>query len=112
MRLFMFAFGLSAVLTATSAFAGNDEPLTGGTKAPGHARFEVTPAQQYLVAKARSDAMHRQSILNHYDWMGVDYGRPLTNAGVFTLAPPPVRVRRVYLYPGQYAESFGYSYGF
>jgi hypothetical protein len=112
MRLFLIAFALSAVFTAATSFAGNDEPLTGGSKAPGNARFEVTAAQQYLTAKAQANYVHRQSILNHYDWIGLDYGRPMVNAGVFTLAQPPIRTRRIIVSPGQFVDMRGYGFGF
>jgi hypothetical protein len=110
MRLFAIVFCLTAVLTASSAFAGSDEPLTGGTPLPRSARFDATEAQQYLVAKARSDAMHRQSILNHYDWTGVNFGRPTINAGVFFLAEPPARVRRITMFPSAYVDARGYGF--
>lgn len=114
MRLFLISFAVSAILTASTAFAENDEPLSTGSKAPGSARFEVTPVQQYLTAKARADVMHRTALMQYYDWAGVDYGRPLINAGVFTLAQPPMRTRRIYAFPGQYVDvrSSGYSYGY
>jgi hypothetical protein len=111
MKLFLMAFLTSALLTTASAFAGNDEPLTGGSQHPKSARFEVTPAQRYWTAVAQQEAAHRRSLLQTYDWMGIDYGRPQINAGVFYLAPPPVRTRRIQAYPYMMIESSGgYSF--
>lgn len=109
MRLFLIAVCLSAATTVSTAIGGNDEPLTGGSTIPRDARFEASPAQQYLIARARSDSMHRQSILRQYDLIGYDYGRPLMNAGVYYLAVPPVRTRQIYSYPGTYVIN-GYGY--
>jgi hypothetical protein len=110
MRLFLVSFALSAILTAATALAQNDEPLTGGSAIQQRARFEVSPAQQYLVARARSESMERAAFLRHYDWMGYDYAHPQVNAGVFTLAQPPLRIRRYYSYPGVFIDSRGYGY--
>jgi hypothetical protein len=110
MRLFLVAVGLSAAITSATAFAQSDEPLTGGSIAPRSARFEVTPAQEYLIARARADAMNRQSLLNFYHSIGFDYGRPEINSGVFYNAQAPVRTRRIYSFPGMYMDSrtFGF----
>jgi hypothetical protein len=110
MKLFLVAFLATAVLTASVSLAGDGEPLTGGTKSPGYARFEVSPAQQYLTARAQAHAQHRQAVLNYYDWMGLDYGRPLTNSGVLMIAQPPVHIRRIYTYPGAYIDSRAYGF--
>ena len=105
MRLFIASFCLTGAITASTSFAGNDEPLTGGTGSPGHARFEVSPAQEYLVARARAETMHREAIVRQYDWMGFNFGRPNINADVFSNAQPVVRMRRIYSYPGYWIDS-------
>jgi len=98
MRLFLLTFCFTGAITASTAWA--DEPLTGGTGTPGHARFEPSPAHAYLVARSRAEKEHRDSIVKYYDWMGYDISRPTVNAVGFFLAPPPVRTRRIYSYPG------------
>jgi hypothetical protein len=100
MRLFLLTFCLSSILTSLSAFAQNSEPLTGGSELRTSARFEVSPVQQYLTARARADSEHRSAIVKYYDMIGYNYAQPTINAGVSTLAPPPVRTRRIYMYPG------------
>jgi hypothetical protein len=103
MRLFLAAFCLSAAITASTAFAQNDEPLSGGTGSPGRARFEVS-------ARARAETMHREAIIRHYDWMGYNFATPTVNADPFNNAAPVVRTRRIYSYPGYWIDSR--SYGF
>jgi hypothetical protein len=110
MRLFLAAFALSSILTGSSVFAQSDEPLTGGSPAPKSARFETSPAQQYLVSKARAESLNRESFLRYNDWSGYDYAHPQVNAGVFTNAQPPFRMRRFYTYPGLWYESRGYGF--
>jgi hypothetical protein len=110
MRLFLVAVGLSAAITSSTAFAQSDEPLTGGSVTPRSARFEETPAQQYLIARARAEAMSRQSLLNYYHSIGFDYGRPEINSGVFYNAQAPVRTRRIYSFPGMYMDSRAYGF--
>ncbi|MCY2984832.1 MAG: hypothetical protein NTY15_14510 [Planctomycetota bacterium] len=110
MRLFLAAFCLSAAITASTAFAQNDEPLTGGTGSPGHARFETSPAKEYLVARARTETMHREAIIRQYDWMGYNFATPSVIADPFNNAAPVVRTRRLYSYPGYWIDSR--SYGF
>lgn len=105
MRLFIASFCLTGAITASTSFAGNDEPLTGGTGSPGHARFEVSPAHEYLVARARAESMHREAIVRQYDWIGFNFGRPNINADVFNNAQPVVRTRRIYSYPGHWIDS-------
>ena len=110
MRLFLVAVGLSAAITTSTAFAQFDEPLASGSVTPRNARFEETPAQQYLIARARADAMNRQNILNYYHSIGFDYGHPQINSGVFYNAQPPVRIRRIYSYPGVYMDSRAHGF--
>ena len=110
MRLFLAAFCLSAVITASTAFAGNDEPLTGGTGSPGHARFEVSPVQEYLVARARVETMHKQAIIRTYDWMGYNFAAPTVNSDPFNNAQPLVRTRRIYSSPGYWIDSRAYGF--
>ena len=105
MRLFLAAFCLTGAISASTAFAENDEPLTGGTGSPGHARFETSPAQEYLVARARAETTHREAIMRQQDWMGYNFGRPTINADIFYNANPPVRIRRIYSYPGLWVDS-------
>lgn len=107
MRLFIATVCLTGAITASTsfAFAQNDEPLTGGSLSAGRARFEVTPAQEYLVARARAETMHREAIIRHYDWMGINLGRPTINSDVFNNAPSVVRTRRIYSYPGFWSDS-------
>lgn len=109
MRLFLAAFCLTGAITAATAFAQNDEPLTGGTVVAGHARFEVGPAQQYLVARARAETMHREAVIRQYDWIGYNFSQP-NNADIFYNARPPVRTRRIYSYPGFWMDSRTYGY--
>ena len=94
MRLFLAAFCLTGVFSSSPIFAQNDEPLTGGTGSPGHARFEVSPAHEYLVARARAETMHREAIMKQHDWMGFNFARPTINADIFYNANPPLRIRR------------------
>jgi hypothetical protein len=113
MRLFLLSFCLTALFTSLSAVAQEQQPLTGGSAQPRSARFETSPAKQYLVARARADAEHRDAIVKYYDLIGYNYAQPTINAGVFTLAPAPVRNRRLYMFPtiGTYYQSNGsYSY--
>jgi len=42
--------------------------------------------------------------------MGVDFAHPQVNAGVFTMAPAPFRVRRMVSFPGFYMDSRGYGF--
>lgn len=105
MRLFIATVCLTGAITASTSFAGNDEPLTGGSGVPGNARFEVSPAHEYLVARARADSMHRQAILRHYDWLGINVGRPNINSDVFNNAAPVIRTHRIYSYPGFWSDS-------
>jgi hypothetical protein len=110
MRLFLAAFCLSAAITASTAFAQNDEPLTGGTGSPGHARFESSPAKEYLVARARTETMHREAIIRHYDWLGYNFATPSVNSDPFNNAAPVVRTRRIYSYPGYWIDSRAYGF--
>jgi len=111
MRLLLLSFFATAFLTASSSlFAQNEESLRGGSSTPNMARFEVSAAQQYFVARARSAAQHRDAIRYHYDAMGVDFAHPQVNAGVFTMAPAPFRVRRMVSFPGFYMDSRGYGF--
>jgi hypothetical protein len=110
MRLFLAAFCLSAAITASTSLAQSDEPLTGGTGSPGHARFETSPAKEYLVARARMATMHSEAIIRQYDWMGYNFATPSVNADPFNNAAPVVRTRRIYSYPGYWIDSR--SYGF
>ena len=100
MRLFFATVCLTGAISASTCYAGNDEPLTGGSGAPGQARFEVSPAHEYLVARARAESMHRQAIMQHYDWLGINIGRPNINSDVFHTAAPIIRTHRIYSYPG------------
>jgi hypothetical protein len=99
MRLFL------ATAFLTTAFGTSDEPLTGGTGSPGHARFDPSPAHEYLVAKARSESAHREAIVRAYDWMGYNFGRPAVNSEPFLNAAPLVRSRRIYSFPGFWQDS-------
>ena len=110
MRLFLAAFCLTGAISSSLVFAENDEPLTGGTGSPGRARFEVSPAQEYLVARARAETMHREAIMRQHDWMGYNFARPTINADIFYNANPQLRIRRIYSYPGLWVDSR--SYGF
>lgn len=106
MRLFLAAFALSAFATASSAvFAQGDEPLTGGSSVPKSVRFVSTPAQEYLVARARAEAANREAFLRYNDWSGYDYAHPQVNAGVFTNAQAPMRIRRMYGFSGMMYET-------
>jgi len=109
MRLFLAAFCFTAAITASTGFAGNDEPLTGVSSSPGHARFEVSPAQEYLIARARAETMHREAIIRHYDRIGYNFARPNVNSNPFFNAVVPVRTRRIYSNPGYWIESRGYG---
>ncbi|MFY8199361.1 MAG: hypothetical protein ACOVLE_01730 [Pirellula staleyi] len=110
MRLFLVAVGLSAAITSSTAFAQFDEPLVGGSVTTRSARFEESPAQQYLIARARADATNRQNVLNYYHSIGYDYGHPQINSGVFYNAQPPIRIRRIYSFPGIYMDSRAYGF--
>ena len=109
MRLFLAAFCLTGVFSSSPIFAQNDEPLTGGTALAGHARFEVSPAQQYLVARARAETIHRDAVIRHYDWVGYNFGQP-TYSNIYYDARPPVRSRRFYGYPGYWMDSRTYGF--
>lgn len=100
MRLFLVSFCLSIFVTSLSALGQDTTPLTGGSQPLPSARFEVSPVQQYLTARARADSEHRDAIVKYYDSIGYNYAQPTINAGVFTLAPAPVRARRIYMFPG------------
>lgn len=94
MRLFSVAFALSAFLTAASAFAQTDEPLTSGSQSipqiqPGSARFQESLSHQIRVEKAREDRAHRQSLLRYYDAIGYDYAHPVMNSGTFSIPIAP-----------------------
>ncbi len=110
MRLFLAAFCLAGAATASTAFADNDEPLTGGTGSPGYARFEVSPAQEYLIARARAETMHREAIVRQYDWMGYNYARPIVNSDPFFNAQTPLRTRRLYSFQGYWVDSRMYGF--
>ena len=110
MRLFLAAFCLTGAISDSTAFAENDEPLTGGTGSPGHARFDVSPAHEYHVARARAETIHREAIMRQHDWMGYNFGRPTINADIFYNANPPVRIRRIYSYPGLWVDSRNYGF--
>ncbi len=110
MRLFLAAFCLTGAITASTGFAGNDEPLTGGSTSPGHARFEVSPVQEYLTARARAETMHREAVMRHYDWIGYNFARPNVNSDPFFNAVVPVRTRRIYSNPGYWFDSRGYGF--
>jgi hypothetical protein len=90
MRLFAIAFALSACLTAVSAFADNNEPLTSGSPSerrlePGWARFQEDPAHTYRVERARERQIYGESLLRYYTAVGYDYSHPVMNAGTFSL---------------------------
>ncbi len=114
MRLFLAAFCLAGAITASTSFAdnlaNNDEPLTGGTGSPGYARFEVSPAQEYLIARARAETMHREAIVRQYDWMGYNFARPVVNSDPFFNAQTPLRTRRLYSYQGYWVDSRMYGF--
>lgn len=109
MRLFSIAFALSAFLTAASALAQTNEPLTSGSQSapriePGSARFQETLSHQIRVEKAREDRAHRQALLRYYDVVGYDYAHPVMNSGTFSIPIAPrsryVWQRNVILVPG------------
>lgn len=110
MRLFLAAFFLSGAITASSAFAGNDEPLAGGTATPARTRPELTAGQEFLIARARADSLHRDALLRHYDWIGYNYARPNVSTDPFFNAVVPVRTRRIYSSPGYWSDFRGYGY--
>ena len=110
MRLFLAAFCLTGAITASTAFAKTDEPLTGGSTSPGHTRFELSPAEEYVTARSRTEAMHREAIIRHYDWMGYNFARPNVNANPMFNAVVPVRTRRIYSSPGYWIDTRGYGF--
>lgn len=113
MRLSLVSFCLTATLTGLSAFAQDSDPLTGGSEPRRSARFEISPAQQYITARARAVSEHRDAIVKYYDSIGYNYAQPTINPGMSTLAPPPVRMRRFYMVPsaGTFYQSGG-GFGF
>jgi len=121
MKLFLLSFTVSAVLTVTAAYAQEtepstaNEPLTSGSPSdskltPGWARFEPSPAQPFLVARAREDMAHRLAIARSYQAIGIDLSRPQLNATPFMLAAPPIRVRYYIGGPGYFVNLHGSGY--
>ena len=64
----------------------------------------------YLVARARADSMHRDAIIKQFDWMGYNFGRPNINPDMYYNALPPLRMRRIYSYPGYWSDSRIYGF--
>lgn len=106
MRLFLIAFTLSALSTAAFAQGQSGEARGQSGEARGSSwqassssRFELSPAQAYLMQRARAESEHRTSLLRYYDSVGFNYGAPEINGGVFFNAQPPLRFRRVFWTP-------------
>jgi len=121
MKLFLLSFLVSALLTVTAAYAQEtepstaNEPLTSGSPSdskltPGWARFEPSPAQPFLVARAREDMAYRLAIARSYQAIGFDLSRPQLNATPFMIAAPPLRVRYYMGGPGYFVNLNGSGY--
>jgi hypothetical protein len=105
MKLFLFAFVASALITTASAFAafpggGGDEPLTGGSPVnsrtePGWARFEESTSHMLRVQKARDRSAYNEALTRYYSSMGYDYAHPVINYGTGTV-PFPISHRYVW----------------
>lgn len=114
MRSIFLAVSLSALFVAAPAMqstvsADDKGPLVGGSEFAGKARFETSPTQQYLVARARAESEHRIAMNRYYDSIGFEWGSPRINAGVFFMADPPVRYKRFGYFTGSRTESISFG---
>jgi hypothetical protein len=101
MRLFLLAFALSSLVTALSGVcvAQDQDPFVSGEQPMRASRFEPSPAQAYLMDRARQESAHRAAILHRYDAIGFNYGQPEINGSVNFTAIPPLRHRRFVFVP-------------
>jgi hypothetical protein len=96
MRLFFIALALASLAT----FSFGQDPV--GNSADSlwqpirSSRFETTPAQEYLVRRARADREHRTAMLRYYDSIGFTYGSPVVNGGTYYNLQSPNRYRRFF----------------
>lgn len=114
MRSLFLAVGISALFVVAPAMQSNvsaDDkgPLVGGSEFAGRARFETSPTQQYLVARARAESDHRIAMNRYYDQIGFEWGSPRINAGVFFMADAPVRYKRYGFFTGNRTESVSFG---
>jgi len=110
MKLFSLAFALSAFVTITAGVCYSQDTETSGSAPMPRARFEKSPAQNYLMMRARQDSEHRGALLRQYEAAGFNFGQPEINGNFFFSAVAP-RTRRfvaVRTYSALPANDFGY----
>jgi hypothetical protein len=93
MKLFSITFALSALVTFTAGICyAQDSGSTGSAPMP-RARFEKSPAQNYIMMRARQESEHRNAVLRQYEASGFNFGQPEINGNFFFSAVTP-RTRR------------------
>lgn len=112
MRLFCLTLVASALLASSTALGQQKEPLTGGSPSdkklvPGWARFEPSPAHQYIVARAREQEAHRVAMARYYESIGYDYAHPVLSSSQGMVPSTLHFPRRNYAGPTFYASYHG-----
>ncbi len=111
MRQALVSLFTAFLLLSGITFAQEGEEIVSpGWNPKPSSRFAPSPAQQYLVFRARAEAEHQTAILHAFDAAGIDYGRPYISGGPYWVVQPPMRTRRVYAYQGGYYHSFGLGF--
>jgi hypothetical protein len=99
MRLFLFAFAISAMATAALGQSPVRDANGSGSQPIRSSRFEPSEKDEYLMHRARAESERRAAIVRYYDSIGFNYGAPEINGSVFFLGQPPIRFRRVFWTP-------------
>jgi hypothetical protein len=93
MKLFSVTFALSAFVTLTAGICYAQDPGRSGSAPMPRARFEKSPAQNYLMMRARQDSENRYAVIRQYEAAGFNFGQPEINGNFFYSAVTP-RTRR------------------
>ncbi|MBM3967722.1 MAG: hypothetical protein FJ308_22095 [Planctomycetes bacterium] len=110
MKLFSVTFALSALVTFTTGICYAQDTGSSGSAPMPRARFEKSPAQNYIMMRARQESEHRNAVLRQYEATGFNFGQPEINGNFFFSAVTP-RTRRfiaVQTYPVLPGSDFGY----
>jgi hypothetical protein len=110
MKLFSVACTLSAFVTFTAGICYAQDSGRSGSAPMPRARFEKSPAQNYLMMRARQESENRNAVLRQYEAAGFNFGQPEINGNFYFSAVTP-RTRRfvaVQTYTVLPANDYGY----
>lgn len=110
MKLFSITFALSAIATFTAGMCYAQDAGGSGSAPIPRARFEKTPAQHYLMMRARQDSEHRAAVLRQYESAGYNFGQPEFNGNYYFASVTP-RNRR-FIVMQNYSFLPGNEYGY